>query len=113
MAEINQKMIAADVLVLATPVYFYSMNAQLKALIDRTYAQYMQILDMDVYMIVTGAAPTDEYFDAAIAGLRGFISCLPRGQEKGIVYGTNASEKGTVKTTPAMQEAYSMGKFVS
>lgn len=35
MEEILQKIIAADVLVLATPVYFYSMCAQLKAVIDR------------------------------------------------------------------------------
>lgn len=41
MVEITQKMIAADVIVLATPVYFYSMDAQLKALIDRCYARFM------------------------------------------------------------------------
>ena len=39
MAEILQKMIDADVLVLASPVYFYSIDAQLKAVIDRL-AQY-------------------------------------------------------------------------
>ena len=36
MADILQKIIDADVLVLASPVYFYSIDAQLKALIDRT-----------------------------------------------------------------------------
>ena len=33
MAEILDKMIAADVIVMATPVYFYAMNAQIKTLI--------------------------------------------------------------------------------
>ena len=33
-AEVLQKMIDADVLVLASPVYFYSIDAQLKAVID-------------------------------------------------------------------------------
>lgn len=33
MAMILEKMIAADVLVMATPVYFYTMNAQMKTLI--------------------------------------------------------------------------------
>ena len=37
-AEILQKMIDADVIVLASPVYFYSIDAQLKAVIDRTLA---------------------------------------------------------------------------
>lgn len=39
MAEILQAMIDADVLVLASPVYFYSIDAQLKAVIDRTVAR--------------------------------------------------------------------------
>ena len=36
MADLLQQMIDADVIVLASPVYFYSINAQLKAVIDRT-----------------------------------------------------------------------------
>lgn len=36
MVKILQKMIDADIIVLASPVYFYSINAQLKAVIDRT-----------------------------------------------------------------------------
>lgn len=36
MEELLSKMIEADVLVLATPVYFYSMDGQLKTMIDRT-----------------------------------------------------------------------------
>ncbi len=39
MDAILDKMNQADVLVMATPIYFYNMNAQLKALIDRTYPQ--------------------------------------------------------------------------
>ena len=34
MAEVLEKIIAADVIVMATPVYFYTMNAQMKTLID-------------------------------------------------------------------------------
>ena len=39
MVEILQKIIEADVIVLSSPVYFYSINAQLKAVIDRTVAR--------------------------------------------------------------------------
>ena len=35
MAAILEKILAADVLVLATPLYYYGMSAQLKAVIDR------------------------------------------------------------------------------
>ena len=32
----STKMVQADVIVMATPVYFYTMDAQMKTLIDRT-----------------------------------------------------------------------------
>jgi len=37
MAEVLDKMIAADVIVMATPVYFYTMNAQMKTLIENRH----------------------------------------------------------------------------
>ena len=43
--EILEKMLAADVIVLATPVYFYTMCAQLKALLDRTVAIFPRLTD--------------------------------------------------------------------
>lgn len=44
MADILQKMVDADVLVLASPVYFYSVNAQLKDSLGLT------IMDVQKYM---------------------------------------------------------------
>ena len=58
MEEILDKMVAADVLVLATPVYFYTMDAQLKTLIDRTVPRYTEMWDKEVYFLIT-AADTD------------------------------------------------------
>ena len=55
MAEVLQKMIDADVLVLASPVYFYSIDAQLKALIDRTVARWLDVKNKEFYYIVTAA----------------------------------------------------------
>ena len=54
-AGIIQKMLAADVIVLATPVYFYTMSAQLKALIDRSVMVYPKIQGKDFYYIMTMA----------------------------------------------------------
>ena len=49
MAEVLQKMIDADVLVLASPVYFYSVCAQLKAVIDRTVARWLEVKNKEFY----------------------------------------------------------------
>ena len=44
MSEILDKMQAADVIVLASPVYFYSIDAQMKAVIDRSVARWTNCL---------------------------------------------------------------------
>lgn len=62
MPEILQKMIDADVIVLASPVYFYSIDAQLKALIDRTVARWTEVKDKEFYYIMT-IASIDNGFD--------------------------------------------------
>ena len=43
MADILSKMISSDVIVMATPVYFYTMCGQMKTFIDRTCARYTEI----------------------------------------------------------------------
>ena len=47
MAEVLDKMVNADVIVMATPVYFYTMCGQMKTLIDRTCARYTEINDKE------------------------------------------------------------------
>lgn len=55
MAEILEKMVDVDVIVMATPVYFYTMCGQMKTLIDRTCARYTEISNKEFYFIVTAA----------------------------------------------------------
>ena len=105
-------MLEADVIVLATPIYFYSMDGQLKLFIDRTYPMYPQLKGKDFYFILTGGAPSEEYMSIAIEGLRGYLKCIPDANEKGIVYGVNAGNKGDVLNSSAMQTAYKFGMNV-
>lgn len=112
MAEILQKMIAADVLVLASPVYFYSIDAQLKAVIDRTVARWLEVRDKELYYIATMADETVASADTTLACFRGYADCVEGAVEKGVIIGSGVYEPGTVKTTPAMQQAYEMGKRV-
>ena len=83
-------MIGADVIVLASPVYFYCMSAQLKMLIDRCLPRFTEIKDKQFYFILTAADPDRGAMDGALAGLRGYLSCLPGAQEKGVLYGCGA-----------------------
>lgn len=111
MEEILNKMVAADVIVMATPVYFYTMNGQMKTLIDRTVPRYEEISGKDFYFIVAAADGNKANMQKTIEGFRGFTDdCLPGAKEKGIVYGVGAWQIGDIKGSPAMKEAYEMGK---
>lgn len=110
MAEILEKMIEADVIVMATPVYFYSINAQLKTLIDRTVARYTEIRDTEFYFMMTAAVESRQKLDSTLECLRGFIDCLSVAKEKEVIYGTGAWKKGEIKGTAAMDQAYQAGK---
>lgn len=112
MAEILQKMIHADVLVLASPVYFYSIDAQLKAVIDRTVARWLEVKDKEFYYIVTMADEEATSADTTLACFRGYADCVEGAVEKGVIIGGGVYEPGTVKLSPAMAEAYEMGKTV-
>ena len=110
MREILGKMVEADVIVMATPVYFYTMNGQMKTLIDRTCARYLEISNKEFYFIVAAADNAKSLMQRTIEEFRGFTSCLSNPKEKGIVYGTGAWHVGEIKGNPAMNEAYSYGK---
>ena len=55
MAEIYPKLVAADVIVMASPVYFYSLCSQMKMLIDRCLVNHKAIAGKRFYFIVTAA----------------------------------------------------------
>lgn len=113
MAEILDKMVKADVIVLSTPVYFYTMDGQMKTLIDRTVPRYQEIKNKEFYYIVAAADTSISNMDKTIESFRGFtLDCLQNATEKGIIYGVGAWQVGEIESTPAMKEAYEMGKAV-
>jgi len=112
MAEILEKMIRADVLVLATPVYFYNMDAQMKVLIDRTCSRYTEISNKKMYLIATSTDTGPNAMDGTINGFKAALSCYPDVEVAGIICGTGVTNVGDIKGKPEMARAYDMGKSV-
>lgn len=111
-AEIIDKMVAADVIVMATPVYFYTMSAQMKTLIDRCCGLYTEMNDKEFYFIVTAAEDDKEKMMRTVDTFQGFLDCLENPTIKGVVFGLGVWHVGEIKGNPAMQEAYETGKRV-
>lgn len=76
--DIMQKVLNADVVCWATPIYYYEMSGQMKTLIDRMNALYsLDYKFRDVYMLTTAAEDEPEVPKRAEAGLTGWIDCYP------------------------------------
>ena len=112
MTEIMQKMIDCDVMVLASPVYFYSIDAQLKAVIDRSVCRWTEVKDKEFYYIVTCADTERASTDTTIACFRGYADCVEGAVEKGVIYGTGVYQTGEIRNTKVMREAYELGRYV-
>jgi len=106
------KMKSADVIVLSSPVYFYNMTAQLKALIDRTYGHEKDLREKEFFYISTSTDRDEEATDGVFEAFHGFARCLYGSVERGVIRGNGARNRGDIDNHPAMQQAYEMGKSV-
>lgn len=112
MAEILDAIIKADVIVLSSPVYFYSIAAQLKAVIDRTVARWLEVKNKEFYYIATCADKEKSSCVTTLDCFRGYVECVEGAREMGVICGTGVYEKGKIVGTKAMTDAYEMGKTV-
>ncbi len=111
MNELMGKLLAADAICLASPVYFYSICAQLKAMIDRCVARYTDITGKKFWFIVSAADDRDSIL-RAVEPLRGFVDCLPGSVECGALFAHGVYEKGDVTATGFLDEARAMGASI-
>ena len=59
-----EKVLAAEVIVYATPIYYYEMSGQMKTLLDRLNPMYpMDYAFRDIYMIATAAEEEESAFE--------------------------------------------------
>ena len=105
-------MFLTDVIVFATPVYFYEMCGQMKTLLDRTNPLYpIPYKFKDIYLLTTAADSEQHAMDGVIKGLQGWIDCFEKSSLKAVVYGTSIDGMDAVLEHPEiLNEAYELGK---
>lgn len=102
---------SADVLVFATPIYYYEMSGQLKTFLDRLNPLYPRKNNFkEVYLLATSADGEESAMDGAVKGIQGWIDCFDGVRLVGVVRGTGVDEAGAIVKTSAPQNAYEMGK---
>ena len=109
MTFIYEKMIQADMLVIASPVYFYGISAQLKAVIDRFHNPIRDTFHIKkMALLLVGAASLPKLFDAILTE---YNLCLKffNIEDAGKVLVRGVKDKGVIKNTDALNEAYKFG----
>lgn len=111
-AEIMEKVKEAEVIVFATPIYYYEMSGQMKTLLDRLNPLYpVEYSFRDIYMIATAAENEESTFEKAYQGLQGWVDCFEKAELKSIVTGGGINDANdAVNHADVMQKAYALGK---
>ncbi len=108
---IAQKMMTADVLVFATPIYYYGMSGQMKTMLDRANPLFpSDYAFREVYLLAAAAEDEDSAVDGARKGLEGWVACFPKARLAGTVLGGGVSAPGNIEGHPSLGKAREMGQ---
>ena len=109
MPVIYEKMGQADMFVIASPVYFYGISAQLKAVIDRLHNPIRDTFNIKkMALLLVGAATLPELFDAILTEYNLCLNFFNL-EDAGKVLVRGVKDKGDIKDTDALNEAYTLG----
>lgn len=114
MAEMIAKVQNADVLIFATPIYYYEMSGQLKTFLDRCNPLYGQDNKFkDVYLITSSYDDAKNASDIAANGLDGWVACFEQSRLAGVLAGGGLNEpKDATANEDLLHKAYELGKNV-
>lgn len=111
--KIMDKVIEADIVVWATPIYYYEMSGQMKVLIDRLNPMFSKDYKFrDVYFLATAAEDEEHVYEKALSGLNGWIDCFDKAELKGYVFCGGVTMGGEISENVKLKEAYDMGAGV-
>lgn len=109
MAAIYDKLKAADVLAVASPVYFYGISAELKAIVDRLHTPMRNDFKIKkLALMLVGAAELPNLFDPIKLQYQMILDFFHL-EDVGMVLVSGVKEKGDIVGSVALDEAYDLG----
>ena len=111
METIRGEILGADMLVFATPLYYYGMSAQLKTLVDRfcAFNSSLQSKRMKSALLTVAWNSDDWTFDALVSHYKTLVRYL-HFQDMGMVLGYGCGTPAMTSHSFFLQEAYQLGK---
>ncbi len=103
----------SDVVVWATPVYYYSCSGQMKTLIDRANSIYASEFSIkDVYLIVTCADENEDAIEGTLKVVQGWVDCLEGTRIAGTMTAGGLPISESLEGKGYIEKAYGMGSKV-
>ena len=101
----------SDVIVWATPIYYYEMSGQMKTLIDRANSLYSRDYRFkEVYLLAVAAEEGDHVYKRAEEGLGGWIDCFDGVELKKTLFVGGVNEPNAMRKNANLHLAYELGK---
>ena len=111
--DITARVLKADVVAWATPIYYYEMSGQMKTLIDRMNAMYpLDYQFRDIYLLTTAAEGEDHVPQRAEQGLMGWIDCYPKSRLAGHLFAGGVGAPREINGNDKLQAAYDLGHSI-
>lgn len=109
--EIREAVLEADMIVFATPLYYYGMSAQLKTVVDRfcAYNSSINRKHMKSALLTVAWNSDDWTFDALESHYRTLVKYL-NFDNQGMVLGRGCGTPGMTARTEYPKQAYRLGR---
>lgn len=112
MVRIYDKLRNADIVVIASPVYFYGISAQLKAVVDRLHTPMRNTFRIKkLGLLLVGAAELPNLFEPIIMQYQMVLDFFKL-EGIGMVLVRGVKDIGDIEGSPALKEAYELGKTI-
>lgn len=114
--ELEPLLEKADVIIFASPLYWFGMSAQIKAVIDKFYSYVRptcknQLKIKESILLTCGAENEIEWFNGIIETYRGIVKYM-NWQDRGALVVPGVYEKSDIEKTDALQRAEKLGASI-
>lgn len=111
MSKITPELVSADAVVLATPVYYFSIAAQLKVCMDRFYSvnDILTTQKKKAALITCAGGPEEITTKGVLGTYEGCVDYLGW-TDRGVVAARGCNSPEDLKGTDFEEQAYALGK---
>ena len=114
MEKIKGHILSADMIVFATPIYYYSMTAQLKTVLDRfcAFTTPLQKKNMKSALIAVAWSTDDRGFDTLVSQYRSIAQYM-HFTDKGMIIGKGCGTPENTARSQYVRDAYNLGRSLT